>query len=208
MLAAFFLLCCCGCSVGAKRQLIATAIDEDASRAEYLEASLRVFDAHPEYVDELFRLARRHPVTMGRFMASAAADLEDRRLAALTAGYLVRNPRGLEEVLIRTLEASLDQPSARAAIGRAIAARRAIAVEIITDDDRSAEALLLATVDLLAEKPAARLAFLRTMEARAPELAALVAANPRTLRAMMRAVFSAGLGVPPALLREVLDLSP
>jgi hypothetical protein len=198
----------CGCGVGAKQRIIATAIDGDSARAEYLEASLRVFDEHPEYVDELFRLARRHPAAMDRFVASAVADLDERRLAELTAGYLARNPPALEEILIRTLDAAEDRPAARAAIGRAIAARRSIAAGIITDDARGAESTLLATVDLLADKPAARRAFLRVMEARAPELAALIAANPPALRAMMRAVFSAGLGVPPELLRQVLDLPP
>ncbi len=183
-----------GCGVGAKQRIVAIAMDRDTTRAETMEATLRVLDEHPEYVGELFRAARRHPATLERFMAAAVADLDERALAELVARYLAQNPASLEEIFIRTLEASERRPAARAAIGRAIAARRAIAAGIITDDEADAERMLLATLDLLVEKPAAERAFLRVMEARAPELASLIAAHPRTLHAMMRAILGVGPG--------------
>lgn len=180
-----------------KQRLVATALDGDAARAEYLEAALRVLDEHPEYVDELFRLAReRHPASLDQFVASAVADLHDRSLADLAAGHLARNPASVEEILIRTLEAAEGRPAARAAVGRAIAARREIAAAIITDDARRAEALLLATVDLLASKQAARQALLGVIRARARELTGLIARDPAAFRAMLRAILAADFGGP------------
>ena len=190
-----------------KQRLIETAMEGNGARAEYLEAALRVFDEHPEYVDELFRLARaQHPVALDRFVGDAVRDLHDRKLAELAAGYLARSPSSLEEILIRTLEASEGLPAARAATGRAIAARRRIAAGIITDDAGRAEALLLATVDRLADKRTARQALLRVMQARARELVGLITRDPAALRAMLRAIVGADLGAPIELPAEAPPL--
>jgi hypothetical protein len=206
-------LLACGCSVGAKQRLIATALEGDGARAEYLEATLQVLDDNPAYVDELFRLAREHPRTLQRFLANAAAGLRDPDLASMTARQLVENPPGLTEVFIRTLDEAEGRPAAEEAIAAAIAARSATAAGVITRDAEVAEGLLNATVDLLPDRAAARRAFLAVMRARAPELLPLVVSDPETLRAMLRGALSAGLHAPLALLEEVMrdpagDVSP
>ena len=183
----------CGCSVGAKQRLISTALSSDSARPEYLEATLRVMDQHPGYVDELFQVARKHPRTMDRFLANAAADLDDPTLARQTAAHLARHPEAITEVFTRTLDEARDKTEVRDAIGAAIDARRDVAVQMITDDADRAEKLLDATVDRLPDSEAARQAFLQVMQTRAPELLALIADDPATLRAMLLAALPAGL---------------
>jgi hypothetical protein len=41
-----------GCSVGQKKSVLTTAFHEDERRHEYFEATLRVLEEKPEYVDE------------------------------------------------------------------------------------------------------------------------------------------------------------
>lgn len=205
-IAALAAACSVGCTVGAKQDLVDTALEADDARAEYLEATLRVLDKNPAYVDELFGLAMKHPRTLDRFLANAGARLDDEELARMTAKHIATNPEGLRVILEQTLEAAKDDPAARAAIAQAIAARRAIATDIITDDARVAEAILEATIDRLADKPEARLAFLRALQDRAPAIAQLVANNPKTLRALMKALLDVGLGGVGADLRELLGM--
>lgn len=133
-----------GCGVGAKQRLIATALDDDEARAEYLEASLRVLDQHPEYVDEMFRMAREHPETLERFIASATAEMEDPEIAQITAEHLVENPPGLLEVFVRTLDEALESKSERPrqAVLRVLEARAPELAELVARDPKALRALL------------------------------------------------------------------
>jgi hypothetical protein len=196
----------CGCGTTPKKEAIATALDVDAARPELFEATLRVLDENPTYVDELFRQAMRHPRTMDRFLANAAAHLDDEQLAQMTARNLVQNPAGLHEVLIQTLDAARADPDARASIARAIAERSQLAAGIITDDAEHAEAVLEATINTLLDKPQARLAFLTVMQRRTPEIARIIANNPKTLRSMMKAVLEVGAQESKELVRELIGL--
>src|SRR5688572_25564149 len=93
-----------GCSVGQKRGLLETAFDDRERRQEYFEATLRVLDEHPEYVDEFFVAANKHPKTLDRFIANTSRDLRDEKLASITAKHLAANPESLKQVLVQTLE--------------------------------------------------------------------------------------------------------
>jgi len=196
----------CGCGVGAKKDAIATALDADGSRAEYFEATLRVLDENPAYVDELFRQARKHPRTLERFLASAAANLHEEELARMTARSLAKSPAAMRQVIIQTMDAVKNDRAARLALARAMAARREVIVDVLTDDVGATASMLDATIDALADKPEAREAFLLAMQRRAPELAGLIVQNPEALGAMMKAVLEAGAKESRDLLRELIGL--
>jgi hypothetical protein len=127
------------CSAGQKRAVVEKAVEPEESRRELFEATLRVLDEHPEYVDEFFELAvSKHPETLGRFVEDTAARLEDRRLAERTAAALARHPEGLQQILVRTLDASAGRPEARRAIGSAIASRPERAARVLSENPRAA----------------------------------------------------------------------
>jgi hypothetical protein len=56
-----------GCSAGAQKPAISTALANDEMRAETFEATLRALDENPAYVDELFAASLHHPVTWTAF---------------------------------------------------------------------------------------------------------------------------------------------
>jgi hypothetical protein len=127
------------CSAGQKRAVVEKAVEPDESRRELFEATLRVLDEHPEYVDEFFGLAvSKHPETLGRFIEDTAARLDDRALAERTAAALARHPEGLEQILVSTLDAAAGKPEARRAIGSAIASRPERAARVLIENPRSA----------------------------------------------------------------------
>jgi hypothetical protein len=127
------------CSAGQKRAVVEEAVEPAETRHELFEATLRVLDEHPEYVDEFFELAvAKHPETLHRFVEDTAARLRDDALAEPTAAALARHPDGLERILVRTLDASSRRPEARRAIARAIAARPEGAARVLSEHPRAA----------------------------------------------------------------------
>lgn len=55
-----------GCGTTGKQGLIDESMRNPGLRHQSLEATLRVMDLHPEYVDEMYPMVRqRHPRTMG-----------------------------------------------------------------------------------------------------------------------------------------------
>jgi hypothetical protein len=127
------------CSTGQKQAVVEKAVAPEDERRELFEATLRVLDEHPEYVDEFFELAvSKHPETLGRFVEDTAARLEDRALAERTAAALVRHPAGLERILASTLDAAAARPEARRAIASAIASRPERAARVLVEEPRAA----------------------------------------------------------------------
>jgi hypothetical protein len=122
-----------GCTTHGKAEITEAAFEDGARRVEILEATLRVLDAQPRYVDELFQLALRHPRTFERLLANTAGGLADRDLAELVARQLVAHPRGLERVMIETLDAAKTKPKAQAAIVGAIQERAAVAADFLVE---------------------------------------------------------------------------
>ena len=51
---------CLGCSASTEKPAVDTALVNPATRHDSFEATLRVLDEHPHYVDELFAEARQH----------------------------------------------------------------------------------------------------------------------------------------------------
>lgn len=183
-----FVLLVEACSPAASRGVVAATLEPDDVRHAFLEGTLRVLDDHPEYVDELFVLNRRHPRTMSRFLENAARASRDEDFARFTAERLVRDPEGLRQIMVSTLEAARDQPAARAAISRAIEQRNTLATNVIADRPSAVVGSLNAMVQVVQRRPRARRAFLHAMRGNSDELARLLASDPDTLAAMASAM--------------------
>jgi hypothetical protein len=103
------------------------------------EATLRVLDEKPEYVDEFFQLARKHDRTLNRFTADFSRGLADPALARMVARHLVQAPPGLHHVLVATIDAA-DGPQSKRAVTSAMQARsEKVAAIMATDPGAAAE---------------------------------------------------------------------
>src|SRR3954471_18244030 len=94
------------CTTGAKKEATKTALDAmpRQERIDSFEATSRVLDQHPEYVDELYAAARHHGALLDRFLMNAARDLKERPMAELAAKHLVENPDSLEQTLVTSMD--------------------------------------------------------------------------------------------------------
>ena len=194
-----------GCTTGQKAKAVDVVLDGEGRRKESFEATLRVLDDNPTYVDEFFVIARKHPKTLDRFIANAARDLKREELAKITARHLAKNPDSLKQVLVQTMDAAKASPEARAAIAAAIEERAALASEIMADKPSAMQASFEAMVDAIADRPEARAAFLQSMQRTSPEIAQLLANNPSTLKAMTKAMFRVGMQHAKAEMTSLLD---
>lgn len=183
-----------GCSVSTERSALESGLDHPGLRAKTFEATARALDRHPEWVDEFYAVARRHPPLMHRFVAHDTHDLREKDLARGTGELLAENPPSLEEIFIATLDASHGKPEARAAIARAIAARNETLAGIVTDFPPALRLSMNGTVDDAAKKPAARAALLQSMRERSSEIAALVMGDHDTLKSLIQSMMKAGGG--------------
>ena len=104
-------------------------------RREILEATLRVLDKHPSYVDEMFEISLRHRRTQDRLFANTARGVVKVDLARRVADQLVAHPDGLEQVMRQTLLAAKDKPEAQKAILNAMKSDQAkdLLKDVITD---------------------------------------------------------------------------
>jgi hypothetical protein len=182
-----------GCGTSTKQALLETAFNKEGRRKDYFEATLRVLDENPKYVDEFYTLAQKHPGTLDRFLVNAAQGLSDERIAAMTAKHLAENPESLRKVLETTLEAAKDKPDARKAIAAAIRSKAALATSVIADDPEAVRATLEGTIDAIASRPGARAAFLSAMQEVSPKLSVILAHNPKTLKVMTKALLGQAL---------------
>jgi hypothetical protein len=180
------------CTVGAKRVVLATALHGPDERGELFEATLKVLDGHPDYVDELYELARSHPETFQRLLALTAEQLSDPQLAALTAEQLVRNPDSLYAVPVANLDVASDHPEAKKAIARAIEDRAPAAAEAIISRPSSVRRISGEMMVQVHQKPAAREAFLASLRDQSVLLAQQLASSPSTLRIMVSGLLAIG----------------
>jgi hypothetical protein len=145
------------CTVPQKRALVEKATEDPKQRRETFEATLRLLDGKPEYVDEFFDLARAHPATLERFIHDTALAIEDPALARMTAEQLARSPAGLRRILMETVDAAAERPEARAAMLSAMRARREKLARMLADDPDTTVALMKALVAEHGAKLAERL---------------------------------------------------
>ena len=119
------------CSTSSKAEITDKAMADTERRQEILEATLRVLDENPAYVDELFQKTLRHPRTLERFLANTARGLADKKLAERVSAHLVAHPKGLRQTMIETLDAAQKHPDAQLAIVDAMEARAKIAAKFL-----------------------------------------------------------------------------
>lgn len=116
--------------------------DDPGQRAELFEATLRMLDEHPDYIDELTRLTLRHPKTLQRQFEATARALADDDVARLNAQALVANPRGLERLTIETFDAAKDKAPAQRAIVDAVQQRSEFVATAFVNRPRDFESLM------------------------------------------------------------------
>lgn len=123
------------CTVPQKRKAIDATMQDAERRHESFEATLRVLDEHPEYVEEFFRLAQdRHPATLGRFLRATVSEIDHSpRLTEWTAAELARQPPALEKIMVATLEAADRREASRAAIAQAVGTRPKLAARALAE---------------------------------------------------------------------------
>jgi hypothetical protein len=181
-----------GCGASSQKPGIDAAMDNDALRRESFEATLRVLDEHPDYVDELFAATLKHPRTLDRFLANTARGLEKESLARPTAAHLARYPKGLKQILIANLDEISDDPAALDAVAQAMAQRPQIAAMAIAQRQEALRVTMSALIDEVMKNAKARKAFLASLQEKSPQLAQLIANNPEVLGTMIEALAAAG----------------
>jgi hypothetical protein len=111
------------CTAKGKATVTEEAFENRERRHELMEATFRVLDKHPAYVDEMFAIAQRHPRSLERMFANTARDLAKQELAERVAKHLAAHPAGLRQIMIETLDASKGNAAAEKAIIDALEAR-------------------------------------------------------------------------------------
>jgi hypothetical protein len=186
-------------------EVIDTVTADGDERKKAFEATARVLDEHPEYVDELYAVTLQHPVAFNRFTDDTTRDLSRPPMAKLMATHLVQYDDSVEQVFIATLDAAKDKKEARAGIDRAIERRASLVADIMSDDPAAVLGVTEATVHHVARKPAARKAFLQAMQRKAPELAGILAQDPKTMAVLTGALLKEALKADPKALDDILE---
>jgi hypothetical protein len=175
------------CSTAQKQDVTQAALDamSDEQRRSTIEATLRVLDAKPQYVDELYDLTRkRHPRTFNELLENSTRDLQHHDMAHLAASVLARQPASVEENLTTSIEAISHVPEARAAMRRAIVTRANELVDILSDDPAAMTAILDATLRIVEEKPEAKKGALVAVRRESKRIIELVERDPELAKEM------------------------
>lgn len=141
------------CSTSSKAQITEKAVADTERRHELFEATLRVLDEHPEYVDELFAQTLKHPRTLDRFLENTARTLPDREFAERVSAHLVAHPPGLRRVMIDTLDAARRKPAAQRAIVDAVEERAQIAARYLVKQPEKLATVTEAIVEQAIDDP-------------------------------------------------------
>jgi hypothetical protein len=191
------------CTVAGKKNVIEGAMADDASRKDAFEATARVLDEHPEYVDELNAVTRRHPRLRDRLIENTARDLQDPALAATTAERLAQNPASLEQIMTHVIDATMPRPEARAAFEEAMRERSRQVNDMVTESPDVLASQLQYTLANVEHRPRAREVFLTTMSSSADALARILARDPDALARIARAIANAEARDPSARKRLI-----
>lgn len=178
-------LVACHPSVNTQRKVLDEVVDQQPARREAFEATLRVLDEHPEYVDEFFAQLLEHPPAMNRFLAVNASGLDDARYAALMARHLVRHPEPLTEVMVQVLLAAKDKPESQRAMALSMEKEPELTATTVTSRPESVSAVTRTLLDALQARPEARQAFLAALRERRAQVAEILLSNPDVLTALM-----------------------
>jgi hypothetical protein len=205
LLTSIFTLASVACSAGTQKPALETAMKNDEQRAESLEATLRVMDENPEYVDELFALAVRHPATLERFLENHARNLKDDELAKMTAKHLAAHPPGLKHVMIKNLDEISDDPAAMQAVAEAMLERPQVSAMVIAQKPEAVRALVTALIAEVRKNDKAREAFIQALHDNRDPVADLALANPELLTSLMKAFAARAAARGKAELEEAVE---
>ena len=139
------------CSTTQKKAILDTAFADHGRRQEYFEATLRVLDQNPKYVDEFFAKARRHPKTLDRFVSVTAGSLHDETLATTTAHHLADHPRSIAPVVEALIDAVANAPVARQELMFALRHRAQTIAHYLEEDTATLKVLTKAFVVVTAK---------------------------------------------------------
>jgi len=190
--AALVLLSACG--AGTQKPAISTALRDDRLRKESFEATLRVLDEHPTYVDEFLAAAERHPRTLDRFLSDTAHELSRDEFARFAAKRLTSDPAGLKQTLIANLDEASDDPAALHAKSEAMAARPQISAMVIAQSEASIRANLRALLREVLKNPPARRSFLIAVTENSDSMARIIAPDPAVMAELIKAFARVGVG--------------
>jgi hypothetical protein len=193
------------CSAGAQKPAIETVMKDKRQRTESLEATLRVTDQHPQYVDELFALVLRHPATLERFLQNHSRGLSEDELSRTTAKHLAAHPPGLKQVMIANLDEVSDDPAAMGAVAEAMTARSQVAAMVITRRPEAVRALVTALIAEVQKNREARMAFVKALQENREPLARILAENPEVLASIVKALLAIGATEGKQKLEEAVD---
>jgi hypothetical protein len=182
-----------GCSAGAQKPAIATALDQSQMRHETFEATLRVLDEHPEYVSEFLTTAQSHPRALDRFMIDTARELRRDEFARFVAKRLTKDPRGLEMTLVACMDEASDDPAALQAMSRAMAARPQLAAIVVVQSDASLRRNLAALLGEVLKNPDARRSFLVAVGENSDAMARIIAPDGQVMAKLMKAFARVGV---------------
>lgn len=187
------LLLLMGCGAGAQKPAIDTALDNDELRRESFEATLRVLDENPTYVDEFLMAAKKHPATLDRFLRSTARELRSDEFSRFAAERLVSDPEGLRQTLVACLDAASDDPAALRAISEAMAARAQVSAIVVVQSDASIRGNLRALLQEVQKNPEARQSFLVAVSENSNAMARVLAPNGAVLGQLVKAFARVGV---------------
>lgn len=170
------------CAISQEKAVIESAADASTKqRHDAFEATARMLDERPEYVDEFYAIARQHTPTFNRFLIDTLRDSDDLGLAWKQADILTSHPAALEAVFTKTLEEAKNKPHARLVIARVVEKKAALVAEIQGDRQATVLATMKATIDVVNRRPALQVPFHEAMQEKAATVADIMAKDPKTL---------------------------
>jgi hypothetical protein len=183
----------CACSPTQQKPVIATVLDSEDSRHTSFEATLRVLDQHPEYVDELFAQARRHPATLDRLLQDTAQHLDEPDLAKRTAVQLSAAPAGLKATLVASLDDMQDKPKALKAAAEAIESRPKETAHMLVQSDDAIRRTMHALVVEVHKTPESEAVFREALSQNSDALAAIITKDPELTGVLFKSIAKSGL---------------
>jgi hypothetical protein len=181
------------CTPAQQKPVLATALDGRDQRDTSFEATLRVLDEHPEYVDELFTHARQHPKTLTRLLHVTAQHLHEADLAQSTAAELVAAPEGLETTLVASLDAMQDAPDAMNHAAAAIEARPHETARMLVQREMAIKNTVRELVQVVLKNPKAAEAFREALSENSAPLATIITNDPELTGVLFKSIAKAGL---------------
>jgi hypothetical protein len=126
-----------------KESMLRSALEDSAERRDTMALTLKIFDEHPEYVVELFGLARGHERTFDQLVQQAAVALEDPAFAAEVAKKLSKHPKAVELMTRAMLVEARDKPELRRALAMAILSEGDVMQQIAAENPELVRQVLM-----------------------------------------------------------------